>query len=158
MLPLTLLALVQAQLAYAQQTPLLQPNTVHTYTGSTVPKSSVFTLPDASSLSVSVALCAAATTLPRFFVTNDTTISVPGPNTLNDPNVYEISLEDGYGQWTGMALNGGFLAVSNVDQTPFEVGVSDEGKSSLDNKFMNILMRRGAFRLDVASVSWTVFH
>ena len=142
MLPLTLLALVQAQLIYAQQAPLLQVDTVHNYTGNTLPRSSIFSLPASATLSVSVALCADVSSLPRFFLTNDSTITQPGPDSSGGANVFEISLEDGYGQWTGMMSDGGYLAVSNAGQTPFEIGVSDQGKSSFDPIY---LVFAGAF-------------
>ena len=127
MLPLTLLALVQVQLIYAQNTPL-QIDSLQNFTAATLPRSPVFSLPDSSSLSVSVAVCGNdASAAPRFFITNDTTISQPGPDNAGDPNVFELALSDGWGNWTGDTSNGGFLSVTNAGQTPFEIGVSDQG-------------------------------
>ena len=127
MLPLALLALVQVQLIHAQNT-ALQLNTLQNFTAATLPRSPVFSLPDSSSLSVSVAVCGNdASATPRFFVTNDTAITQPGPDS-GDPNVFELALSDGWGNWTGDASGGGYLSVMNADQTPFEIGVSDQGE------------------------------
>lgn len=131
MLPLALLALIQAQLIHAQQSTLSLPlNSLYNFTVSSTTKIfPIYSLPDSNLLSVSVALCANVASPPRFFVTNDTTITQPGPDDVDDPNVYEILLNNGLGQWTGVASSGGYLAVSSAGQAPFEIGVSDQGES-----------------------------
>ena len=129
MLPLALLALIQAQLVYSQQTTQsLQLNTLYSFSGSSIPKSSVFSLPQSSSLAVSVALCADGAASPQFFLTNDTSITQPGPNNVDGENTFSISLVDGFGEWNGSATNGGYLSVSNTGQTPIEIGVSAQGE------------------------------
>jgi hypothetical protein len=77
-------------------------------------------------LAISIAVCSQSS-LPRFFVTNDTSLSIPGSG--GGANVFEIVLNAGLGNWTGLASEGGVLAVENVDQTSFEVGVSNSGES-----------------------------
>ena len=128
MLPLALLALIQVELVYGQQAVPLSLDGLYNYNSSS--RSPLFSLPAASNLSVSVALCADATSLPRFFVTNDSTIPHPSQQYLGVSDVYEITLDDGYGQWSGIMDNGGYLAVTNA-QVPFEVGASDQGECSL---------------------------
>lgn len=43
--------------------------------------------------------------------------------------MFEIVLESGQGNWTGVAAGGGILAVENAGQTDFEIGVSSGGKA-----------------------------
>lgn len=128
MLPLALLALIQVQIVYGQQAVPLTLDGVYNYNSSS--KSPSFSLPASSNLSVSVALCADATSPPRFFVTNDSTITHPSQQYLGVSDVYEITLEDGYGEWNGIMDNGGYLAVSNA-QVPFEIGASDQGEHDI---------------------------
>ncbi|KAF7799150.1 hypothetical protein EIP86_010381 [Pleurotus ostreatoroseus] len=122
------LAPITLQLVYGQQAVPLSLDGLYNYNSSS--RSPLFSLPAASNLSVSVALCADATSLPRFFVTNDSTIPHPSQQYLGVSDVYEITLNDGYGQWSGIMDNGGYLAVTNA-QVPFEVGASDQGECSL---------------------------
>ncbi|KAL4071955.1 stretch-activated Ca2+-permeable channel component-domain-containing protein [Scleroderma yunnanense] len=95
-------------------------NSLSTFSSSNL---SVFSLPPSSSLTVSVALCSLQASSARFFLTNDTTISVPGPEGGID--VFEILLENGYGYWTGPAANGGSLTADNLNNGIFEVAVSN---------------------------------
>ena len=87
-----------------------------------------FRLPaDTSSpLYVSVALCASSSSPPRFFVTNDTTFTQPGPGDVDDVSVFEVIVgPEGFGSWAGTLTNGGILAVQKGSTTtPFEVVVS----------------------------------
>ncbi|KZT30269.1 hypothetical protein NEOLEDRAFT_1054732 [Neolentinus lepideus HHB14362 ss-1] len=125
LLPHSLLLLLHVSLTYAQATQQLSIGSLNTYTsanfsGSTSP---ALRLPPSTNLSVSVAICLSSQSLPRFFVTNNTEISLPGPS--GGSNVFEIQLNDGYGNWTGSTPEGGVLAVTNVGGTPFEVGVTE---------------------------------
>lgn len=43
-------------------------------------------------------------------------------------DVFEITLEEGFGVWTGIIGDGGFLAISGSVQVPFEIGVSQDGE------------------------------
>ncbi|OBZ71893.1 hypothetical protein A0H81_03524 [Grifola frondosa] len=63
----------------------------------------------------------------RFFVTNDTSISQPGPGDVDDSSVFEISLgAEGVGTWNGTATHGGVLAIYNSPAgASFQVGISD---------------------------------
>ncbi|KAI0791360.1 stretch-activated Ca2+-permeable channel component-domain-containing protein [Abortiporus biennis] len=116
MLPLTLLCLLQAILGVlAQQTPIqLSLNNLYNFTVSTPTSNSrLFNLPLSRS---------------RFFITNDTSVPDPGPNDLDNPNVFELDVgSEGFASWTGSMPDGGVLAVSGAGQVPYEVGVSDEG-------------------------------
>ncbi|EPQ53149.1 hypothetical protein GLOTRDRAFT_117225 [Gloeophyllum trabeum ATCC 11539] len=123
MLPLTLFCLLQAYLSYAQTTPGLAIGSLTTITDANVTNNQGFRLPASSNLSVSIALCSSSSNSPRFLVTNNTDITLPGPSGGTD--VYEIELSDGYGNWSGSTPEGGVLAVLNAGQAPFEVGVSD---------------------------------
>lgn len=128
MLPLALICLLQAQLAVSQSPVQLALNSVYTSPPFSRSGPTLFSFPTSSSnVSVSVALCAAASSAPRFFVSNDSNVQRPSQNDVGDMGVYEITLNDGYGEWTGPFGDGGYLAVSNAGQVPFEIGVSDEG-------------------------------
>jgi calcium channel MID1 len=130
MLPLTLICLLQAQLAFSQSSVQLSLNSLYSSKSSSRSVPTLFSLPGSkSNVSVSVALCSATTSAPRFFLSNDTSISQPGPEDVGEDGVFEIALEDGWGEWTGSLTEGGVLAVSNSGsaQTPFEIGVSDDG-------------------------------
>ncbi len=133
MLPFTLLCLLQTVLgALAQQTSRqLSLNQVVRFNATSLPNP-IFTLPSSSNdLSVSVALCSNGSSLPKFIVSNDTSITQLGLSDVGQPNVFEVVLgEDGFGNWTGQAPEGGLLAVSGAGQVPFEVGVSDQGMQS----------------------------
>jgi calcium channel MID1 len=128
MLPHALLCLLQAVLIAAQTRQQLQLNALSSFTSQSIPNPPVFSLPSSDTLAVSVALCSgdSQSSLPRFFVTNDTSVGVPGSE--GGTNVFEISLDAGLGNWTGLASKGGVLAVENAGQTSFEVGVSNSGE------------------------------
>ena len=111
-------------------------NSLSTFSGSSINSTAVFTLPASVLLTVSIAICSLQASSTRFFLTNDTAISLPGPEGGID--VFEISLENGYGHWAGPAANGGFLAIDGLDQGIFEVAVSDNG--TLDKSILVISM------------------
>lgn len=128
MLPLALICLLQAQLAFAQSAQPLSLNSLYTSPPPGRSRPTLFSLPTSSSnVSVSVALCAASANAPRFFLSNDTNVSLPGPDDVGEAGVYEIALSNGFGWWTGALGDGGYLAVTDGGQIPFEIGVSDGG-------------------------------
>lgn len=45
--------------------------------------------------------------------------------------MFEIVLNAGMGNWTGVGNSGGMLAVENAGQTSFEIGVSNSSESFL---------------------------
>ena len=100
-------------------------NSLSTFSGSSISSPATFTLPASSSLTVSVAICSSQASSAHFFLTNDTAISLPGPDGGID--VFEILLVNGYGHWTGPAANGGSLAIDGLEQGIFEVAVSNNG-------------------------------
>ncbi|KAI0781647.1 stretch-activated Ca2+-permeable channel component-domain-containing protein [Irpex lacteus] len=119
MLPLTLLLYIYAQVSHAQQT--LSLDKVFNFTATSLPNPPIFSLPPAhANVSISVALCASSASQPRFFVTNDTSITQPGEEDVADGNAFEISLQDGFGAWSGIVNDGGFLAISGAVQVPIE--------------------------------------
>ncbi|GBE85763.1 hypothetical protein SCP_0802850 [Sparassis crispa] len=127
-LPRTLLCLLQAFLVVAQPPQLTLNHGVYNFSSSTLPNPPTFKLPVSNPLYLSVALCSAQTTLPRLFVTNDSTASQPGPAELGQANVYEIPLEDGLGVWSGPMNVQGVLAIYNASQSlSFEIGLSNAG-------------------------------
>ncbi|KAF9473214.1 hypothetical protein BDN70DRAFT_817583 [Pholiota conissans] len=125
MLPEALVALLVAALAAAQTRQTLALNQITSLNTTTAQPRLI---PSASSrLAISVALCAVASPVPRFFVSNSSSsAAVPGPG--GGVDVWEISLEDGTGVWEGAFPDGGVFAV-DVGQgalaVPFDVGVSD---------------------------------
>ncbi|KAH7919204.1 hypothetical protein BV22DRAFT_1023395 [Leucogyrophana mollusca] len=125
-LPQTLWYLVQATLVLAQSKQSLSLNSLSTFSGTTLSGTPLFALPSAPQLSVSFALCSAGSSA-RFFVSNSSAISVP--SSLGGDDVFEIQLNDGYGSWTGAAPDGGTIAVEDIGQTNFEIGVSNSGQS-----------------------------
>ena len=132
MLPFAFICLLQASLgALAQQIPRqLSLNQVVSINKTSLPNPPVFILPPSSNdISVSVALCSSSgPSSPRSILSNDTSLTQLSPSDVGQPNVFELSLgEDGFGNWTGLAPQGGFLAISGAGQMPFEVGVSDQG-------------------------------
>ncbi|KDQ58001.1 hypothetical protein JAAARDRAFT_193486 [Jaapia argillacea MUCL 33604] len=126
LLPLSLLLLLEAKLLIVQAQQLSL-NSLSAFTASTVPSPPSFSLPSTSdALSISVALCSQPSSQPpRFFITNNSAISDPGPDGGTD--VYEIILSDGYGSWTGLMGSGGVLAVEDVGESTFEIGVATGG-------------------------------
>ncbi|KIJ67288.1 hypothetical protein HYDPIDRAFT_173886 [Hydnomerulius pinastri MD-312] len=98
-------------------------NSVTSFASSSLPSPALFGLPSSSQLTVSVAICSSQASSARFFLTNSTSGNVPGPGGGRD--VFEIPLDNGYGQWTGLASGGGLLSVDNIGQGSFEVFVSD---------------------------------
>ncbi|KAF8882264.1 stretch-activated Ca2+-permeable channel component-domain-containing protein [Infundibulicybe gibba] len=125
MLPEALLCLLGAAIVSAQTRVKLELNTFVSFNGSNAPDPPVFTIPasDTAGLTVSVALCSNDVP-PRFFVTNGSAVDVPGPN--GGPNVFQVPLQDGFGNWTGVFPAGGVLAVDGLGKTPFELGISGD--------------------------------
>ncbi|KAF7327424.1 putative acetate kinase [Mycena kentingensis (nom. inval.)] len=117
----TLVLLLNAALADAQSRKTLSSGFVVTETN---PSPSFFTIPSATRLAISVALCSGTidSTVPRFFLTNSSNTASPGSGGGED--VVEITLDRGQGSWTGAFPNGGVLGVEDAGQMPFEIGVS----------------------------------
>jgi calcium channel MID1 len=130
MLPESLICLLTATLAYAQARQRLELNQVTSLNTQGLPQPPSFAIPQQQKLSISVAICSDSTPLPRFFVSNISSSDSqddPGPN--GGPNVFEIALGRGQGNWTGTFVNGGIIAVDSngASGVPFEIGVSDSG-------------------------------
>ncbi|KAJ7733407.1 stretch-activated cation channel Mid1 [Mycena maculata] len=123
MLPATLLLLLNAALAAAQTRTTLPIDWV---TPELTPNPPFFTIPTGSQLAISVALCSATTdtNVPRFFVTNSS--STASPSSGGSDDVFEITLSQGQGSWTGTFPSGGVLGVENAGQMPFQIGVSND--------------------------------
>lgn len=128
MLPKALLCLLYAALAAAQSNQQLSLNALASFTPQSLPNPPVLLLPSSDLLAVSVAVCSgdSQSSVPRFFVTNDTSIGAPGSN--GGDNVFEIVLTNGLGNWTGLAGGGGVIAIESVGQTSFEIGLSNSGE------------------------------
>lgn len=132
---LSLLAFKVA-LTYAQTTSIALNQPLFFDTASL--SSSTLSLPQSSTsqLFVSVALCDAASddNASRFFVTNNSAVSDPGPNSA-ESDVYEISVgSNGMGNFTLLGGSGGVFGISaGSAEQRFEVGVSDTGKSLLSH-------------------------
>ncbi|KAJ7647463.1 stretch-activated cation channel Mid1 [Roridomyces roridus] len=118
------LLLLHVARAAAQNRPLLTLDNVYSQSAPSPP---FFTLPSASQLAISVALCSGNldTAVPRFFVTNSSSTASPGSGGGDD--VFEIILSQGQGSWTGVFPSGGVVGVEGAGQMPFEIGVSQDG-------------------------------
>src|ERR1700742_1740128 len=114
LLPEPLLCLYFAVLVQAQTQQVLQINSNTAFLPSNLPNPPIFSIPSADNLTVSVAICSNGGSSPRFFVTNSSETNTPSSSGGND--VFEITLTNGYGQWTGEFLDGGALAVENAGQ------------------------------------------
>ncbi|KAK0187108.1 stretch-activated Ca2+-permeable channel component-domain-containing protein [Armillaria mellea] len=120
MFPETLWCLLNIAIVAAQTRQQLSLNNVSSFD-----ESSSFTLPDSSNLTVSLALCSSASSA-RFFVTN-TSSNADNPGPDGGIDVYEISLNEGYGSFAGVFTNGGVLSAEDTDDVTFEIGVSESG-------------------------------
>ncbi|KAI0695683.1 stretch-activated cation channel Mid1 [Cerioporus squamosus] len=133
LLPITLLAAVTSFLVFAQAQQQLSLDTVVDLDSSKLPSPPSFKLPsDSNSLYVAIALCTESDSPPRFFVTNDTTFTQPGPGDVDNVSVFEVIVgSEGFGSWAGLLANGGILSVQKGSTTtPFEVVVSANNATS----------------------------
>ena len=82
--------------------------------------------------SISVAICGAVLPLPRFFVSNETGVILPGPsNAQGSEGGEELILDEGLLTYNALTPNGGVLAIwpsvgAGANWT-FDVAVSDAG-------------------------------
>jgi hypothetical protein len=143
-LPALFLLSLPSTLAQSPQTHLSFDTPV-TLTGgnfSTTSTPVVFSLPSSSQITISIALCAAASSSPpHVFVTNtssDSQVVIPGP--AGGPNVFEVTFNSlGLGNFTldlpagdATATVAGILAVYGGTTTDsLEIGVSQGGRSVL---------------------------
>ncbi|KAI0086798.1 stretch-activated cation channel Mid1 [Irpex rosettiformis] len=126
MLLLALFLLLQSHVINAQQS--LSFEKVFNFTAKSLPNPPIFSLPPArANVSISVALCASSPSLPQFFISNDTSITQPGQGDVGSGRVFEITLENGFGAWSGLVSDGGFLTISGAVQVPIEIGISEHG-------------------------------
>ncbi|KAI0739466.1 stretch-activated Ca2+-permeable channel component-domain-containing protein [Daedaleopsis nitida] len=127
LLPLPLLAVVQSFLLLAEAQQRLTLETIAALDTSTLPNPPTFSLlPSTDPLFVSAALCANADNPPRFFLSNDSSITQPGPGDVDNSRVFELELgAEGFGSWSGLFTGGGSLAVLKGSSTvAFEILVS----------------------------------
>jgi calcium channel MID1 len=123
MLPESLLCLLSAAVAYSQTIQNLTVNNVTSFNTLNLQSTSSFSLPQSEQLSITIALCSKSSSIPRFFVSNNSD-SV----TLDDPGD-EIEFSSGLGSWFGRFANGGVLAIKSIetDDVAFDIGISDSG-------------------------------
>ena len=127
MLPASLFIVIQSFLLLADALQELSLGAIADLNSTQLPTPPTFNLPSRSNTTfVSIALCEQSDDPPRFFVTNDTSISDPGSSDVDNVNVFEISIgSEGFGSWSGNLTNGGILSVQNGSAvTSFEVLVS----------------------------------
>lgn len=129
MLPETILWLLSAAVIQAATTQLSL-NAVLSLNSQDLPSPPTFSLPAAQNLTITVAFCS-GTSSTRFFVTNSTSVSDPGPD--GGVDVFEITVTEGLGSFSGAFLNGGVLALNagDSDSLSFEIAASDNGQSLL---------------------------
>ncbi|KAI0819725.1 stretch-activated Ca2+-permeable channel component-domain-containing protein [Trametes gibbosa] len=124
MLPTSLFAVVLSFLSLvdAQQSQQLVLERVLDISTANLPNPPTFRIPSSPNpLFVSVALCATHDNSTRFFLTNDSSISNPGPPDVDSVNTVEIALPlEGYGVWSTYFTNGGVLSVTKGG-TPVEI-------------------------------------
>lgn len=128
-LPVSLLAVIQSFLLLAEAQQKISLDTTIGLNTNNLPNPPTFTVPSSSSaLIVSVSLCAASDHPPRFFVTNDTTISQPSLSDVDNVKTFEVVLgSEGFGSRALVFSNGGILSVVRAKDstaTPFEMVVS----------------------------------
>ena len=127
LLPASLFALVQSFLVLVEAQQQLTLGTINDLNTTGLPSPPTFNLPSSSDTRfVSVALCAESDSPPRFFVTNDTSITQPSLSDVNNITTFEILVgSEGFGSWSGLLTNGGILAVeAGSESTSFELLVS----------------------------------
>lgn len=127
MLPESLLCLLSAAVAYSQTTQSLTVNNIASFNTLSLPSKQSFSLPQSEQLSITIALCSQSSSIPQFFVSNNSDSA-----TLDDDpedTFFEIQLSSGLGGLCGRFANGGVLAVqsSNSDGVAFDIGISDSG-------------------------------
>ena len=134
LLPASLFALVQSFLVLVEAQQQLTLGTINDLNTTGLPSPPTFNLPSSSDTRfVSVALCAESDSPPRFFVTNDTSITQPSLSDVNNITTFEILVgSEGFGSWSGLLTNGGVLAVeAGSTSTSFELLVSTSSECSV---------------------------
>ncbi|KAH9847078.1 stretch-activated cation channel Mid1 [Lenzites betulinus] len=135
MLPTSLFAVVLSflSLVEAQKSQQLVLEKVLDISTANLPNPPAFRIPASPNpLFVSVALCATHDNSTRFFLTNDTSISNPGPSDVDSVNTVEIGLPtEGYGIWSTYFTNGGVLSVVKGN-APIEIEVLVSANNATD--------------------------
>nr|VWP00733.1 Alcohol oxidase [Ganoderma boninense] len=132
-LPLSLLAVVQSFLLLAEAQQKLSLDTTVALNSNNLPNPPSFTVPSSTAqLIISVALCAPSDHPPRFFVTNDTSLSLPTSSNVDNINTFQILLgSEGFGTTALVFTDGGTLSiVKDSTATPFELVVSTNNATS----------------------------
>lgn len=123
----SLLTVIQSFLLLVEAQQTLSLDSIVDLNTNSLPSPPTFGVPSTTNLlTASVALCAASDDPPRFFVTNDTTISQPSISDVDNVNTYEIVLNsEGFGSRQLTFTNGGIISVvEGSATTPFEMFVS----------------------------------
>ena len=125
-LPLALLSLV-LYFADTRQQQQLNLDAVSRFSSA-----STVSLPSHSgSVAISVALCGTPEgTTPQVIFTNSST-GIPTEANVGMQDVFDIPIDEGLGNWTGLISEGGRLAITNTGQTQYEVGVSTDQRRAL---------------------------
>ncbi|PIL34269.1 transporter [Ganoderma sinense ZZ0214-1] len=132
-LPLSLLAVVQSFLLLADAQQKLSLDTTVALNSNNLPNPPSFTVPSTTGpLIISVALCATSDHPPRFFVTNDTSLSLPSSSNVDNLNTLEIVLgSEGFGSRALVFKDGGTVSIlKDSTPTPFEMVVSTNNATS----------------------------
>lgn len=127
MLPESLLCLLSAAVAYSQTIQQLTVNNITSFNSLSLPSTSSFSLPQSEKLSITITLCSKSSSIPHFFVSNNSdSATLDGPG----DTFSEIEFSSGLGSWFGRFANGGVLAIesNNTDGVIFDIGLSDSGK------------------------------
>ncbi|KAL7278152.1 hypothetical protein ACG7TL_008124 [Trametes sanguinea] len=85
-------------------------------------------------LFITIALCGSSDNSTQFFITNDTSISNPGPSDIDSVNTLELAPSDtGVGTWSQWFTNGGILSVRKGSSTvELQLRVSASNSSTPD--------------------------
>jgi calcium channel MID1 len=75
-----------------------------------------FKLPAALILNISVSICTTTAPFPRFFISNDSHVGLPGPGSSSD--VTELEFDEGLANWSGPVIGGGTLVGWGVNGPP----------------------------------------
>ncbi|KAI0631556.1 stretch-activated Ca2+-permeable channel component-domain-containing protein [Trametes polyzona] len=150
LLPISLLVAVQAYFSFVDAQPAQQLilERVLDLSTSNLPNPPIFQIPASPvPLFVTVALCVQHDNSTRFFLTNDTNISNPGPSDVDNVNTVEIGIPiEGFGALSAYFMEGGVLSVSKGNTAvEIQMLVSASNSTETGNSYVGDTTSNQAF-------------